>query len=118
MSDEWKKQRLAPMAHNPSRITGFSMLLSGDKVTHLAHVILACLKKAPAARLKGDEAHALREIKRVLASELAQEEEIDRVVRARLSSYSRTIVEGSQEWEILYRKTFEEELRKGKRPGS
>lgn len=93
------------------------MLLSDDKVTHLAHVILSCFKKAPAARLTGDEAHVLRAIKRVLASELAQEAEIDRTVRARLSSYSRTIVEGSQEWEVLYRKTCEEELRKRKRPG-
>lgn len=91
-------------------------LLSDDKITHLAHVILTCLKKTPGARLTGDEAHALRDIKRVLASELAQEEEVDRVVRARLSSYSRPIVEGSQEWEVLYRKTCEEELRKRKKP--
>ncbi|MBM4122093.1 MAG: DUF507 family protein [Nitrospira sp.] len=93
------------------------MLLSDDKVTHLAHVILACLKKGSGARLTGDEAHTLREIKRVLASELAQEEDIDRAVRAKLSSYSRPIAEGSQEWEVLYRKTVEEELRKRKKPG-
>lgn len=92
------------------------MLLSEDKVSHLSHVILDCLKKAPMARITGDEALALREIKRVLAAELAQEEAIDRMVRARLASYSRPIVEGSQEWEILYRKTFEEELRKRKKP--
>lgn len=92
------------------------MLLSDDKVSHLSHRILACLKTNPAARLKGEEAHALREIKRVLASELHQEAETDRVVRARLASYSRPIVEGSQEWEVLYRKTFEEELRKRRKP--
>jgi hypothetical protein len=91
-------------------------LLSDDKVSHLSHRILACLKTSPAARLKGEEAHALREIKRVLASELHQEEATDRVVRARLASYSRPIVEGSQEWEVLYRKTFEEELRKRRKP--
>jgi hypothetical protein len=54
----------------------------------------------------------LKEIKRVLAAELAQEQEIDRIVRAKLSSYSRGIVEGSAEWDVLYRKTFEEETRK------
>jgi hypothetical protein len=48
----------------------------------------------------------------VLATELAQEEEIDRKVKAKLASYSRGIVEGSAEWEVLYRKTFEEEVRK------
>ena len=46
------------------------------------------------------------------SAELAQEEGIDRKVRAKLSSYSRGIVEGSSEWEVLYRKTFQEELRK------
>lgn len=90
------------------------MVLSDDKVTHLAHVILACLKKTAAAKLKGDETQTLREIKRVLASELAQEETVDRTVRARLASYSRPIAEGSQEWDVLYRKAMEEELRKHK----
>jgi len=88
------------------------MLLSDDKVTHLSHVILDCVKKAPGVRVKGEEAQALREIKRVLASELAQEEAVDRAVRARLASYSRPIAEGSPEWEVLYRKTAEEEARK------
>jgi hypothetical protein len=90
------------------------MLLSDDKVSHLSHVILNFLKKTPAARLKSDEPPALREIKRVLAAQLAMEEEIDKLVRARLASYSRPIAEGSPEWEVLYRKTYEEELRKRK----
>ena len=88
------------------------MLLSEDKVSHLSHVILACLKTNQTVRLKGDEVHALREIKRVLASELAEEEEMDRIVRARLASYSRPIVEGSQEWEVMYRKALDEEFHK------
>ena len=92
------------------------MLLSDEKVSHLSHVILAALKASPLARLKGDEVLALREIKRVLADELAQEDAVDRAVRARLASYSKRIVEGSQEWDVLYRKTFEEEIRKRKQP--
>lgn len=88
------------------------MLLSDDKISHLSHVILTCVKKTPAARLKGNEELSLREIKRVLASELAEEEQTDRSVRTRLASYSRRLVEGSPEWDIMYRKLFEEELRK------
>lgn len=88
------------------------MLLSEEKVSHLSHVILGAIKKSMAAKLTGDEAAALREIKRVLAAEMAQEEAVDRAVRARLASYARPIVEGSQEWDVLYRKTFEEEKRK------
>lgn len=89
-------------------------LLSEDKVSHLSHVILGAVKKSMAAKLTGDEAQALREIKRVLAAELAAEEEVDRAVRSKLASYSRPILEGSQEWDVLYRKTFEEESRKRK----
>lgn len=90
------------------------MLLSDDKITHLSHVILGCVKTTPSVTLKGEDAQALREIKRVLASELAQEEAIDRAVRSKLASYSRPIVEGSQEWDVLYRKAADEELRKHK----
>jgi hypothetical protein len=43
---------------------------------------------------------------------LAQEEDIDQKVKAKLASYSRGIVEGSTEWDVLYRKTFEEESKK------
>ena len=87
-------------------------MLSEDKVSHLSHIILKAVKKSPLVSLKGDDARMLKDIKRVLAAELAQEEGIDRKVRAKLSSYSRGIVEGSSEWEVLYRKTFQEELRK------
>lgn len=87
-------------------------MLSEDKVSHLSHVILSAVKKSPLVQVKSEEGRILKEIKRVLASELAQEVDIDRKVRAKLGSYSRGIIEGSPEWEVLYRKTFEEESRK------
>lgn len=87
-------------------------MLSEEKASHLSHVILQAVKKSPLVTVKGDDGRMLKDIKRVLAAELAQEEEIDRKVRAKLGSYSRGIVEGSSEWDVLYRKTFEEETRK------
>ena len=87
-------------------------MLSEDKVSHLAHVILGAVKKSPLVQVQSEDGRILKEIKRVLAGELAQEQEIDRKVRAKLGSYSRGIVEGSPEWDVLYRKTFEEESRK------
>lgn len=87
-------------------------MLSEDKISHLSHVILLAVKKNPLVETKSDDARMLKEIKRVLAGELAQEQEIDRKVRAKLGSYSRGIVEGSPEWDVLYRKTFEEESRR------
>jgi hypothetical protein len=87
-------------------------MLSEDKISHLSHIILEMVKKSPLVTVQADEGRVLKEIKRVLASELAQEEDIDQKVKAKLASYSRGIVEGSAEWDVLYRKAFEEETRK------
>jgi hypothetical protein len=87
-------------------------MLSEDKVSHLSHVILNEVKRHAAVKVTGGDERVLKAIKRVLADELAQEEAIDRKVRAKLSTYSRGLVEGSTEWEVLYRKTFEEETRR------
>jgi len=90
-------------------------MLSEDKVSHLSHIILQAVKKSPLVKMTSEDGPVLKHIKKVLAAELAQDEEIDRKVRAKLSSYSRGIVEGSSEWDVLYRKTFEEELRRHSR---
>jgi hypothetical protein len=91
------------------------MSLSDEKVTHLSHLILNHFKNSANARLKVEEVTVLREIKRFLAAELKVDEEVDALVRRRLASYARPLAEGSPEWETLYRKTFEEEMRKRKR---
>lgn len=90
-------------------------MLSDDKASHLSHLILNALKRSQLCRMKEEDGRVLREIKRVLASELALEENLDRKVRARLASYSRPIAEGSAEWDVLYRKAFDEEQRKQSR---
>jgi hypothetical protein len=89
-----------------------SALLSEEKQTHLAHVILAALKTSPIGSLGGDTPLVLKEIKRVIVDQLQEEHTLDQLVRTRLRSYSRSIPEGSQEWDVLYQKTYAEELRK------
>jgi hypothetical protein len=93
-------------------------LLSDEKQMHLAHVIVKSVQGMSQgmsqATVKGDQAQALREVKRVIAEHMKAEEELEQKVRSRLESYSRPAPEGSQEWDILYRKTYEEELRKRK----
>ncbi len=87
-------------------------MLSEDKTSHLSHVIVNAIKRHAAVRMVTDDERMLKAVKRVMTAELAQLEEIDRKVKAKLASYSRGIVEGSAEWDVLYRKTFEEETRK------
>jgi len=91
-----------------------AILLSDEKQMHLAHVIVRSVKDMPQTTLVGDQAQALREVKGVIAEHMKVEEELEQKVRRRLESYSRPVPEGSQEWDILYRKTYEEELRKRK----
>ncbi len=94
------------------------MMLSEDKISHLSHVLLKGLMKQGLVELVEDEAAIRREIKRTIVSELKIGEEIDEIVRKKLQSFSRKLIEGSPEWEVLYKKFFrEEEIKKGRATG-
>jgi len=94
------------------------MMLSEDKISHLSHIVLKGLRDKKLIEMIEDETKVRREIKRTIASEMKIGEEIDSVIRKKLQSFSRKIVEGSPEWEILYKKFFkEEEVRKGRASG-
>lgn len=88
------------------------MILSEDKVTHLSHLILKGLEKDPSVKKHVEREEILRSIKRTFFSELKLDEQVEEIVRKKLSSYSRKIVEGSPEWDVLYNKTFNEEMKK------
>ncbi len=60
------------------------------------------------------ERAALVEAKRILAEHFQREDKIDELVRRKIASLSRQVPQGSSEWEILYRRYFEEEMRKRK----
>ena len=94
------------------------MMLSEDKISHLSHVLLRGLMKQGLVHPVEDEAAIRREIKRTIVSELKIGEEIDEIVRKKLQSFSKKLIEGSPEWEVLYKKFFrEEEIKKGRATG-
>ena len=65
-----------------------------------------------------EESKVRAEIKRTIVAELKIGEEMDAVIRRKLQSFSKKIVEGSPEWEILYRKFYrEEEIKRGRASG-
>ena len=88
------------------------MLFSDEKLTHVAHLAYEGVGRFDGVQLLADEEVTLRLIKQAIFDEFRLDDQIDEVVRAKLASYSRKIVEHSQEWEVLYKKHFEEELRK------
>jgi len=83
------------------------MRMSRDRIFHLTDLIVKELEASPAVQVKNAE--DLRpEIMRALTEESKLEESIDGEVRKILGSYSRSMPEGSREWEVLYQKTREE----------
>ncbi len=94
------------------------MMLSEDKISHLSHVLLSELNKRNLVELVEAEGMIRREIKRTIIKELKVGEEIDNIIRKKLQSFSRKIIEGSPEWEVLYKKFFrEEEIKRGRASG-
>jgi uncharacterized protein len=53
-----------------------------------------------------------QEARKALEDLLMEEARIDTAARQKIASQRKIILEGSQEWEILYRKYYNEEVRK------
>jgi hypothetical protein len=92
-------------------------MLSQDKITHMSHVLLRGLLERSLVKLKEEPPKVRRAIRLAIEAELKVAEEIDQLVRRKLQSMSRRIPEGSPEWEVLYRKFYQEEEQKRGRVG-
>jgi len=88
------------------------MRISDDKVNKLAHTVADALAEVDECDFL-DERNAIRqEARKALQKLLAEEVKIDQAARFKISSQRKIIVEGSQEWDILYRKHYNDEVKK------
>jgi uncharacterized protein len=95
------------------RDTGDAMKLSRDKVTEISHKIVDVLKKSRDLRMKNKDSNAVRlEILRVMTDLLLAEDKVDRAARTKIRSQKRDIPEGTEEWDILHKRYYSEELKK------
>ena len=85
------------------------MKLSREKILRLSHLILNQLDADEAVEYFADPQEIRQDIVRMISDEMKADEAIDVLVRRKLESQKRAIVEGSDEWEVLYRKYYEEE---------
>lgn len=85
--------------------------LSDARISVLAHLVLKTLKEEAGVEVVNDK-FVLVEAKQVLSDHLQREDRIDEAVRRKIASLSRPVVPGGREWDVLYRKYFEEEVRK------
>lgn len=88
------------------------MRLSRDKVNKLAHSVMDALTAVDSVEFIEDPNTIRMEARRILEELLAAEEKIDQAARQKIESQRRTITEGTQEWDILYRKYYNEEVKK------
>jgi len=85
--------------------------LSEDRISHISHLIFDAVWKDDLIDFT-DENKALLEIKKVITGFLRVEDDADSAARAKIRSLSREVPEGSREWDIMYKKYFEEEVSK------
>jgi hypothetical protein len=88
------------------------MSLGRPKINYLSQLIVKALQKADTVTFLKAENDVRLQIVKTLTDELKIEEVVDAEVRRKLASYSRKIVEGNREWDVMYQKLFEEEMKK------
>ena len=88
------------------------MRVSRDKVNKVAHVVTDALAEMNDLDFIEDRNTIRLEVRKILEEVLNQEEKIDQAARHKIENQKRTILEGSQEWDILYRKYYNEEVKK------
>jgi hypothetical protein len=86
--------------------------VSRDKVNKVAHTLSDVLAELDIVEFVEDRNTIRLEVRKILEDLLNHEEKIDQAAKAKIESQKRTILEGSQEWDILYRKYYQEEVKK------
>jgi hypothetical protein len=88
------------------------MRISRDKANKVAHVVTDALAGTDELDFVEDRNTIRLEVRKIMEDLLNQEAKIDQAARTKIESQKRTILEGSQEWDILYRKYYNEEVKK------
>jgi hypothetical protein len=86
--------------------------ISRDKANKVAHTVTDTLAGIDELDFVEDRNTIRLEVRKIMEDLLNQEAKIDQAARAKIESQKRTILEGSQEWDILYRKYYNEEVKK------
>jgi len=87
------------------------MRLTREKVNLLSHQITDKLASVDEIEFIEDRNTIRLAVVEILTKWLKKEEEVDKAARHKIESQKRAIPEGSGEWDILYRKYYEEEMR-------
>ena len=95
-----------------SAVSSLSMRISRDKAGVLSKSVMEVLKQTEQVEFVEDPNTIRQETRKVIEALLLHDVRLDQAARQKIESQKRTILEGSQEWEILYRKYYNEEVKK------
>jgi uncharacterized protein len=94
------------------RDTGDAMKLSRDKVNDLSHKIVAALRRSREFRVRKDTNELRLALVREMTDLLQLEDRIDRAARQKIRTQKRDITEGGEEYDLLHKRYYAEELKK------
>jgi hypothetical protein len=94
------------------RDSGDHMKLSRDKINDISHKIVAELRKSRDFRIKRQPNDVRLELVKVVTDLLVTEEKVDRAARTKIRTQKREITEGTEEWDLLHKRYYAEELKK------
>jgi hypothetical protein len=87
------------------------MILSDERQFHLAHVATDKVWGDDIADFSDDDI-ALRAARIAIVAFVKEDIEIDKRAREKVSTLKRDVQEGTREWDIMYKKYYEEERNK------
>jgi uncharacterized protein len=88
------------------------MRLSREKIVRLSHQITDVLVSSNEVDFVEDRDTIRQQVVLILTATLRDEEKADAEVRKKITSQKKEILEGSEEWDVLYRKYYADELRR------
>ena len=91
------------------------MKLSHERCVHLSHLFVNALDDEESVEFLRDPNDVRLKMLQILESELLKEDELEEGIRRKIASQKREVPEGSPEWDLLFRKYYEEEMKKVKR---
>ena len=86
------------------------MRISDEKLNHLSHVLTNRIEKTAGIELPRGKNPARLRILALLNDGAQAEESLHERIRQKMASGKRQLPEGSHEWEILYRRYYDEEM--------
>jgi hypothetical protein len=88
------------------------MRLSREKIVRLSHQITDVLVASEEVEFVDDRDTIRQQVVRILTAMLKDEEKIELEVTKRITSQKKEILEGSEEWDVLHKKYYADELRR------